>query len=178
MTQPGQNPKTKIILTRRDKIYLLLIFASLCLTVWAIAIYNLTIIDIKYLFAAAAVGGIIVFALILLLHKSSYRVIWTFIISIAIGGGFSCFGLLFLNKLFAGSPQTKEFEIVSTGHLGRVSNGNCFKPYAVIDFDGIQKQLVFTCEDEKAIKSYHKVAVTFSKGLFGFGVIRSKQLAQ
>jgi hypothetical protein len=179
MTQPSQDLNKKLSLNKRDKILLLLFFASFCLSVWAIAIYNETIIDTKYLLAAAAFGTITVFVLLLFRHKSSYSIIWTFFISMAIGGGFFFFSFLYLNKLFASSqPQTEEFQIIETGHLGRVGKGNCFIPYVIIDFNGTQKQLVFSCEDKKTIKDYHKVAVTFSKGLFGFAIIKAKQLDQ
>lgn len=179
MTQQSQNLKRKLNFKTGDTILTTLFFASIGLTIWAIGIYRLTVIDIKYLFAAAAFGTIIVFATILFRLKSTYSLFWIFIISIAIGGGFFYFGLLYLNQTFADKEALKDdFQIVKTGNLGRGRKSSCFQPYAVIDFYGTQKQLVFYCEYEKTIKNYSKVTVTFSKGLFGFDVIKSKQLTK
>jgi hypothetical protein len=99
--------------------------------------------------------------------------------SIFIGGGFFYFGLLYLNQALAGKEiLTDDFQIVETGNLGGGRKSSCFQPYAIIDFYGTRKQLMFYCEYEKTIKNYSKVTVTFSKGLFGFDVIKSKQLTQ
>jgi len=177
MKQINQDLKRKLKFNTGDTILTLLFFASIGLTVWAIGIYRLTVIDLKYLFAAAAFGTIIAFAIILFRLKSTYTIFWSFIISIAIGGVFFYFGLLYLNQVFADKETlTDDFQIVETGNLGRGGKSNCFQPYAIIDFNGTKKQLVFYCEYEKTIKNYSKVTVTFSKGLFGFNVIKSKTL--
>jgi hypothetical protein len=179
MTQISQDLKRKLKFNTGVTILTLLFFASIGLTIWAIGIYRLTIIDIKYLFAAAAFGTLIAFAIILFRLKSTYSMRWTFVISIAIGGGFFYFGLLYLNQAFADKETLiNDFQIVETGNLGRGRKSSCFQPYAIIDFNGTQKQLVFYCEYEKTIKNYSKVTVTFSKGLFGFDVIKSKNLTQ
>jgi hypothetical protein len=179
MTQKNLDLKRKLNLNTGDTIITFLFLASIGLTIWAIRIYRLTIIDTKYLFAAAAFGTIIAFAIIIFRHKSTYSIFWTFIISIAIGGGFFYFGLLYLNQGFASKETlTDDFQIIETGNLGRGRKSRCFQPYTVIDFKGTQKQLVFYCEYEKTIKNYSKVSVTYSKGLFGFDVIKSKRLIQ
>ena len=178
MTHTSQYLKRKLSLNKGDTILTLLFLISIGLTIWAIGIYRLTIIDTKYLFAAAAFGTFIAFAIILFRHKSNYSVFWIFIISVAIGGGLFYCGVLYLNEAFAGKETlTKEFQIIKTGNLGRGNKSRCFQPFAVVDFHGTEKQLVFYCEYEKTIKNYSKVTVTYSKGLFGFEVIKSKQLS-
>lgn len=179
MTQTSQDFKGKFNIKTGDTILAFLFFASIGLTVWAISIYRLTIIDIKYLFAASALGAIIALTIILIRRKSTYSIIWTFIISVASGAGLFYFGLLYLNQAFADKETlTEELQIIKTGNLGRGRKSRCFQPYAVVDFHGTQKQLVFYCEYEKTIKDYSKVTVNYSRGLFGFDIIKSKQLTQ
>lgn len=179
MTQASQLLKRKFNFNTADTILALLFFVSIALTIWAIGIYKLTIIDTKYLFAAAAFGTIIALAIMFFRRKRAYSIFWTLITSIAIGGGFFNFGLLYLNQTFTDQETlTDKFKIIKTGNLGRGRKSSCFQPYAVIDFYGTQKQLVFYCEYEKIIRNYSKVTVIFSKGLFGFHVIESKQLTQ
>lgn len=179
MKQHSQDLKRKLSFKPGDIILTILFFASICLTIWAIGIYRLTVIKIKYLFTAAALGAFIVFAITLFRLKSTNSIFWTFIMSVFIGGGFFYFGLLYLNQALADKEMlTDDFKIVEAGNLGRGKKSSCFQPYAVVDFYGTRKQLMFYCEYEKTIKNYSKVTVKFSKGLFGFDVIKSKQLTQ
>jgi hypothetical protein len=176
MATVSQNSKRKIKLTTGDLILQLLFYISIGLTIWGINIYRLTIIESKYLFASIVFGTIIVFAGIRFFYNR-YSVLWNFILSIAIGSGFAYFGLLYVNKSLAEKETlTQEFQIVQTGNLARRKHSSCFRPYAVIDFYGTQKQLLFYCEYEKTIKNYSKVTVTHSKGFFGFWIIKSNLL--
>ena len=160
-----------------DIIIALFFFASISLTVWAVNIYRLTIIDTTLLFLVSVSGAVIAFFAINLLVKSSYSKIWTLFISIVIGGGTLYFGLLFLNQTFADTKIiNEEFQIINTGTLGRSRPTRCFQPYATIDFHGTEKQLVFYCDFAEAVKNSSKVNIVYSKGLFGFYIIKSKQL--
>lgn len=162
-----------------DIILALLFLASIGLTVWAVNIYRLTIIDTTLLFIVSAIGSVVAFFTINLLIKSSYTKIWTLFISIVIGSGTFYFGLLFLNQAFLNKEIVKEdFQIVKKGTLGRSRPTRCFQPYAIIDFHGTEKELVFHCDFSDIMKNSSKVSLTYSKGLFGFDVIKSKQLTQ
>lgn len=179
MTLTSQDHKGKLNIKTGDTLLAFLFLTSVVLTIWAIGVYRLTIIDIKYLFAASALGTIISFAIIFFRYKSTYSIFWTFLISASIGAGYFYFGLLYLNQAFADNESvTEELQIVRTGIFGGSRKGGCFQPYAIVDFHGTQKQLVFYCEYEKTIKNYSKVTLTYSRGLFGFDVIKSKQLTQ
>ena len=177
MTQLKKGLKRKPNFKTEDTILVILFLSSIGLTIWAIGIYRMTIIDTKYLFGASTLGAIIAFAIIFFRHRIFYSIFWSFIINIAIGGGLFYFGLLFLNQVFAHEEYlTEEFQIIKTGNLGRGGKSRCFQPYAVIDFHGTQKHLVFYCDYEKTIKNYSKVKLIYSKGFFGFDMIKSKQL--
>jgi hypothetical protein len=145
--------------------------------VWAVNIYRLTIIDAEYLFIVSAIGAVVGLILIPKYLQSTYSSFWRIFLSLAIGGGTFYFGLLYLNQAFADKAiVNNDFKIVKTGTLGRGRFSSCFQPYAIIDFNGTEKQLVFHCDFEKTIKNYSKVSVTYSKGQFGFYVIKSKRL--
>lgn len=160
-----------------NTILFLLFIASLGLTVWAINIYRLTIIDTNILIIVCAVGALIAFFAIRLLIKSTYSKFWTLFICIVVGSGIFYFGLLFLNQTFSDKAIMKEyFQIVKKG--GRSRKTRCFHPYVVIDFHGKEKQLVFYCDFAETIKLSSKVNLAYSKGLFGFDIIRSKLLIQ
>jgi hypothetical protein len=177
MTRKSKVPNKKFTFQTGDAILTVLFFASIGLTIWGINIFRLTIIDIKYLFATIVFGIIIVFSILTWLIKTSYSTIWTFLIKAGIGGGLFYFGLLFINQQFADKELlTEQFLIVKKGTLGRGKSSSCFQPYVNIDFYGTEKQLVFYCDYADAVKHSAKVNLTYSKGAFGFNIIKSKQL--
>lgn len=178
MIRKNKEPNKKINFQTGDAILTLLFFASLGLTIWGINIYRLTIIDIKYLFATIAFGIIIIFTILTWLVKSSYSTIWTILIKAGVGAGLFYFSLLFINQQFADKELlTEQFLIVKKGTLGRGKSSSCVKPYVNIDFYGTEKQLMFYCDFADAVKHSTKVNLTYSKGAFGFDIIKSKQLA-
>jgi len=177
MTRKNKKSNKKFDFQTGDTILTVLFFASIGLTIWGINIYRLTVIDIKYLFATIAFGIITAYAVLTWLIKSSYSTIWTFLIKAGIGGGLFYFGLLFINQQFAVKELlTDQFLIVEKGTLGRGKSSSCFQPYVNIDFYGTEKQLVFYCDFAEAVKHSAKVNLTYSKGAFGFDIIKSKQL--
>ena len=146
------------------------------MTIWGIIIYRLTIIDIKTLFIITTIGTVFAFIAIKRILKSSYAIFWIFF-SIAVGGGTFYFSTLFLNQFFADKDAiTKESRIIETGNLARGRRSNCSQPFAIIDFNGTEKQLVFYCDYEKTIKDFSKVILTYKNGLFGFDIIETKVL--
>ena len=162
---------------KSDTVLGLIFVATICLTVWAVNIYRLTIIDTEYLFIVSAIGAFVGTVLIPKYFKSSYAKLWRVFLSLAIGGGTFYFGFLYLNQALTDKKIiNKDFQIIKTGTLGRGRFSSCFQPYAIIDFNGTEKQLVFNCDFEKTIENYSKVSVTYFKGQFGFYVIKSKHL--
>ena len=177
MKRNNKDPNKKFNFKTGDAVLTILFFLSIGLTIWGINIYRLTIINIEYLFWIVAFGVIIAFATLTFLVKSSYSTFWTFFIKAGIGGGLFYFGLLFLNKQFADKKiTTEDFKIIKTGTLGRGRSSTCFQPYVIINFYGTEKQLLFYCDDAQIIKRSTKVNLTYSKGSFGFNIIKSKRL--
>lgn len=177
MTRKSKDTNKRFIFQTGDTILTILFFVSIGLTIWGIDIYRQTIIETKFLFAAIAFGIIIGFAVLSFFVKSSYSTIWTFLIKAAIGAGIFYFAFLFINQQFADKELlTEQFQIVKKGTFGRGKSSRCFQPYVIIDFYGIEKQLVFYCDYADTVKHSTKVNLTYSKGTFGFDIIKSKQL--
>jgi hypothetical protein len=155
----------------------ILFFASMGLIIWGINIYRLTIINPKYLFALITFGIFPGFILIKFVLKPSYKIVWIFLNSIAIGGGTLYFLFLYLNSTYSGKEQLSgNFNIIKTGTLAKGRSGSCGSPYAVVDFNGTEKELIFFCDYENTISSFSKVRLEYSKGFFGFDIIKTKTL--
>ena len=167
----------KLYSNKSDKILQILFLFCGGLTVWGITIYRLTIIDSKSLFIITTLGTAFAFIVIKRTLKSTYSNFWIFFVSIAVGGGTFYFSTLFLNQFFADKESiTKEFKIIETGNLGRGRKSSCAQPFAIIDFNGTKKQLVFYCDYEKTIINFSKVLLIYKNGLFGFDIIKAKEL--
>jgi len=177
MTRRSKDSIKKYNFQTGDTLLTILFFTSMGLTIWGINIYRLTIIETKYLFGTIAFAIFIGFAVLSFLLKSSYSTIWTFLIKAAIGGGLFYFAFLFINQQFADKQlQTEQFVILKKGTLGRGKSSSCFQPYVDIDFNGTEKELVFYCDYADIVKHSTKVNLTYSRGAFGFNIIKSKQL--
>jgi hypothetical protein len=178
MTSKGQKHNRKLTFKTGDIILTILFFTSMVSTILGINIYRLTIIDIKYLVAIIAFGIITSLVTLTFLIKSSYSAFWTFFIIAGIGGGLFYFGLLFLNQHFADKGVSKEqFQIIKKGMLPRGKGGHCEQPYVVVSFYDTEKELIFYCQDADKVKYASKVNLTYSRGLFGFNIIKSKDLS-
>jgi hypothetical protein len=70
--------------------------------------------------------------------------------------------------------MTEILKIDRTGTLAKERYGNCNSPYAVVRINGIEKELIFSCEYEKSIKTYSEIQLEFSKGLFGFDILTQR----
>lgn len=175
--QKTKCPISKSKLKSLDTILCLLFLGSMGLVVWGINIYRLTIIHPAYLAVITVLGTVIAFLLIRQKAKFLMKMIWILFISLGIGGGISFYSFLFLNSNFSVKEIfTEDFNIIKTGTLAKGKHGKCGEPYAIIDFKGIRKQLVFYCDDKEAISKSSKVRLEYESGLFGFKVIRTKIL--
>ena len=168
---------SKSMKSLKDIICCLSFVLSIALVVWGINIYRLTIISPFYLFVVAAIGTVIALPLIKYLFKSSYKLVWRFFISLAIGGGTFYFCFLYLNSKFSVNQEVTEIlKIDKTGTLGKGRYSNCNKPYALVSIKGIEKELLFSCDYEKSIITYSEIQLAYSNGLFGFYVIQEMKL--
>lgn len=162
-----------------DSVLSILFILSIAISVWGIGIYRRTIIEPKYLFVAVSIGTIIAAVILLFVTRDYLNAFWTLFVAALIGCGTTYFLTLYLNMELADKEVISEvFEIQTTGNLARGKKGGCGSPYAIIDFYGHEKQLIFYCEYEKSIHNYKKVKVDFFRGFFGFPVVENQVLVQ
>lgn len=161
-----------------DGILFLLFLISTGLAVLGITIYRQTIIETKYILGIVILG-IITGSILLSFIKSSYSKTWTSLIRAAIGSGIFYFAFLFINQQYADKEwQTDQFQILKKGTLSSAKGSDCAQPYVEIDFYGVEKELLFYCQETDSIKHATSVTISYSKGLFGFNIIQSKALLQ
>ena len=162
-----------------DFITFLITVSCACLAVWSINIYRNTIIDWKILVPPVIIG--IVFFLVSfwrILLNFGYK-LWAilFICSIC-GGCLAHFGTMYLNQKFSRTETTTEtYTIERKGTLAKGRSG-CNEPYAVINFDGLEKELIFNCDISDIIYKYSKVKISYSKGFLGYYVIKGRTLQE
>lgn len=175
--QKTKGPTSKNKLKTLDIILCLLFLGSICLAVWGINIYQLTIIHPEYLAVVITLGTVLAFLMIRQRAKPLMKMVLIILISFGIGGGISFFSFLFLNSAFSAKEIfTEDFIIMKTGMLAKGKHGKCGVPYAIIKFKETRKQLLFYCDDKEILIRSSKVRLEYENGLFGFEVIRTKIL--
>jgi hypothetical protein len=170
--------KEKLGFKISDGVLALLFLVSMGLAVWGINIYRLTIIPITLLITIITIGSIPAFLMIFFLLKPSYKIIWILLTSIAIGGSALYFSFLYLNATYCDNKiLTNDFNILRKGTLAAgKGSGACRTPFIIVDFNGSEKQLVFYCDYKEIVDVSSKVRIGYSRGLFGFDVIKSRIL--
>jgi hypothetical protein len=162
-------------LEKAELTVMMLFLVSAGLGIWGTNILRSTLIPTKYLFAAACFGTVITFPTLLLGIKTSYSNFWIFILSSIIGSGITCTLLLFLNSVVIDQQTSVEvFDIIK--RKSSADKQGCTRPYATINFYGLEKELAFSCDDEKSFKNVAGVRLEYAKGLLGFNYIVAKNL--
>jgi hypothetical protein len=162
---------------RMEAGFTLLLIISSFLIIWGIIIYRRTIIEPKYLFGVICMGTIVAVIILLFITKDYLKAFWTFFMAAIMGGGTLYFITLYLNRELADEEITSElFDIQSSGTLAKGRSSSCRSPYAVINFYGVEKELVFNCAFENSIHEFKKVKIDYSKGFWGFPVVRHQTL--
>ncbi len=132
-----------------------------------------------HLFGIVGLGTILFIAILFFILKINCSLLVTFLASIIIGGGTLFFSILYINKQFAYKEVLIEnFTIKKKGNFSRGRKGNCSQPYVYIDFYGLEKQLVFYCQEQEKVDNSSKVILAYSTGFFGFEVIHNKELVE
>jgi hypothetical protein len=165
-------------------IYAVPFFAGLLLQIFAIDLFRLTFVSTIIPVGLYVLSGLIGFVILrkklmgprrLNLPGIFVVLIWCIV---SIGGTLS-FLFLATNFYLANGHTTRQaFSIEKTGkYSSRYSS--CVESYAVINKDDLKKEINFTCDQlNKMGGNKTKIDLTISKGVFGFDIIRDKQLIQ
>jgi hypothetical protein len=160
-----------------DNLVVILFFLGLILLIWEIFIYRRTIIELKIPLLLWLTPG--VFMTPLLYKRMNYidgmKAHWTlhYILHTCMTGAFVLFTFMASNYYFADNQIEKStFEIIGTGSLpGSKGHRSERKPYVVINYKGMEKQLIFSYPETDRINSAKMVNLSVKKGLLGFDII-------
>ena len=143
-----------------------------------INLYRLTFIHPLILLLVVLMIGLLGYRfsniLLVKLYKKSYSWVYTYLFSLTFFGGICYY--VFLKVNYQSAEKETAFEstlmIEKVGKLG----GKNHLPYVIVTHNGLEKYIVFTSstfkENPKALK------LMMGKGLFGFDVIKEKELLQ
>jgi len=160
-----------------DALITVLFFLGLILLLWEIFIYRRTIIELKIPLLIWLIPGI--FLTPLLYDKfnkiDGMRAHWIlhYVAHTCLTGAFLLFGFMALNFYVADDYSIhKQFEIIRKGSLpGPKGHRDERKPYVEIDYNGLEKQLVFKHSETEKIDSAKFVNLTVRKGLWGYDIL-------
>lgn len=121
----------------------LIFLFSLYLIGAGLDIFNNTLISFEFLLLFITIGAVVAFIILWYATKRFLAFYKILVVACLIGGGVFFFISLYMNMKLGGKElSTEKFMIQSCGTLAQGMNGECEKPYAVIDFHGFEKQLV------------------------------------
>jgi hypothetical protein len=160
-----------------DNLIGFLFILGLILLIWEIFIYRRTIIELKIPLLLWLTPG--VFMTPLLYKRMNYidgmKAHWTlhYILHTCMTGAFILFAFMASNLYFADNQiKNKTFDIISTGSLpGSKGHRSERKPYVMINYEGMEKQLIFSFPETERINSAKKVNLTVKRGLWGFDIL-------
>lgn len=155
----------------------LILFAGAAFFTWGILLFDKTFIyfqtEIIITLLGAPVG-------IIVLHffwrHKKYGLIATLFYGSFLGVPIPYCFMATTNYYFRDNKTQKvQLDIIKTGNRSK-GRGSCKTPYAVVEFQGINKEIPFHCGYEKSISKYKSLTLTVSKGLWGYTVYTDKLL--
>lgn len=160
-----------------DMVVSVLFLVSIGLLVWEIHLYRRTIIDVKILLIIFFSPGIILTPIFYnLLNKIEGAVgHWAlhYILHSVVVGGILIFSLMSLNYYAADEfTKTESFIIKKKDSLpGSKGHRNERKPYAIIDYHGFEKQIIFDHSYERQMETSKRVILITKEGFLGFPIL-------
>jgi hypothetical protein len=171
-----------------DNIIAALFILGLILLVGEILIYRKTIIGLKIPLLIFLVPG---FILTPIFYKKlneidngidNYHCIIKcflhYVLHSCMTGGILVFLFMATNFYFADKNiTTRRFEIIRIDSLpGSKGHRSERKPYVVINYDGMEKELIFTYSETEQVKIAKFVTLEVKKGLLGFDVLENYEV--
>ncbi|WP_276500803.1 hypothetical protein [Terrimonas pollutisoli] len=156
--------------------YLLIIIDTILL-VWGLILLEKIFIHSKILSLSIIGGGVLgVIVIYLIWNGKGHGLFVTCFYGVLSGVSVLIFFITAINYYFKSDLVEKvTLEIIETGNYAK-RKSNCRKPYVLLEFKGITKEVAFPCEYEKSISGYKTVSLTLATGFLGFYVITNKEL--
>ncbi|WP_143185982.1 hypothetical protein [Algoriphagus halophilus] len=160
-----------------DWTFFCLIIISGVLVFFGILIFRNTIIPLGPLFIGTSFVSILFSLGLWIFLRNNLSTISILFSGFVIGGGLFYFSFLYINKIFPlSTSKSFTYKVQEKGSLAKGSRGNCNNPYVVIYINGIEKQLIFTCDLKNKSENSQKVVLEIYDGFFGYPFISKKEL--
>jgi hypothetical protein len=168
--KPNEEKKWKIIT-------LAIIFLFSGIFIWSFILLDKTFFKTSVVLVPSLIGGAIGTILFSTLWSKNNFPFWVLLFfGVFTGTSVPTFLIASSNYYFKDDIVIHEsLDIIRTGNYSKRKSA-CKKPYAVVFYRGIEKEILFTCDFEKTISNYKKVSLELSKGFLGFYVIRNSEL--
>ena len=161
---------------RQKKDAYLIIFPGTALFIWAIILFSKTIISNQTQAIIILVGAIVG---ITLLHLFERFKNYGFLVKVFLGFylGFIPFSFIATTNYYLRADHTEniQLEILKTGNRSS-RKSNCRRPYAVIEYQHIKKDILFPCDYEETISNYKSLTLTVSEGFWDYMIFTDKKL--
>jgi hypothetical protein len=157
--------------------FTILFFAGLTSAIFEIDIYRKTFIPIAIPIAIYLLTGLLSTPFFLktlppVLEKTG--LFYQFIFNTLSWGGVATCLFMATNFYFSKNDRSAiELTILGSGNLAKGRSG-CATPYAEVNYQGIDKELMFPCET--IVSKYNTIILTLDKGLLGYDVVKSQKL--
>jgi len=150
----------------------ILTFLSLAAVLAQMLIYRKTFINFWIPFSIFLGGGFLLFTLlrksISYYRKTEHSFILQSFHGTIMFGGITVLLFMGLNYYVpTGKNHVVEMKVLETGSLN--SRRGCDSPYAIVHYNGMEKQLVFPCNTD--LFEGQKIRVSLNRGLFGFLIV-------
>lgn len=162
-----------------DKLIGFLFVLGLCLLVWVIFIYRRTIIELEIPLLLWLTPGIILtpFFYTRLNNIDGMKAHWIlhYILHSCMTGAVILFSFMSINYYLADDViTTKQYEVLDIGSLpGGKNDREKRKPYVIINYKGLDKQLIFSNSQMENVRNAKIVIVDVRKGKLGFDILEN-----
>lgn len=163
---------------KSDRLMSIMTFVSIGAIIWEISLFRKTFINVSIPLTLLIGGGFILFLLfrnkIRYYVENAYGFFLQAFHGIILFGGLLMFFFMALNFYIpTGKIELVDLKIIKTGTLskGRHGGGN---PYAVVDYHGFEKQLIFSSSSN--LDNAERIKVHLQKGVLGFLIVKDKKL--
>lgn len=162
-----------------DNIIVFLFILGIALLTCEIYIYRKTLIELKIPLMIWLSPGIILTPIFYnkLNDIDGMKAHWSlhYILHSCMTGAFVLFSFMGVNYFFADKEViSKEFKVQETGSLaGGKGNRNKRSPYVVINYEGMEKQLVFLNSQMDKVMNSKTAVLKVRKGRLGFDVLEN-----
>jgi hypothetical protein len=162
-----------------DNLVKILFVMGLISLVFEIILYRKTIIELKIPLIIWLTPGILLTPLLYnrMNNIDGMKAHWTmhYVLHTCMTGAFILYAFMATNYYLANdSIETKSFKVIGTGSLpGPKYHRSEREPYVLINYEGMEKQLVFSYPETAKINSAQTATLRIKKGLWGYDILES-----